>query len=243
MHMIDIVFVRYYLDENEVKTKLDYLINSFQGNINRVLVVNIADDKINVKTSEVFTIVDFSSDMMDIAAYCEGLRFLSESCSNYFFLINDTLFSKHPYHYLIERFKSFHWVSEIKIPAIIGVVDETKDIISNEQSLLSGKYISTFAFMVNLEARNIFIETYMSINDKKSDAVFNAFLDLHLVQQKTPYSWKHSGCEAIIAKKRSCVLFERYLSRSIKDNDGILIDINNTIFSKIIYRILDKLKK
>ncbi|WP_350628476.1 hypothetical protein [Pseudoalteromonas sp. CAL260-MNA-CIBAN-0059] len=239
--MINVVFVRYYLDKNQIIKKLDSLQCYFKGRINNVVVINIADENLE---SQLFNdnvkVINYSSDFMDIAAYCEGIESFEGSNRNSFFLFNDTLFTKHPSKFLLSRFCKFSWLDAVDLPFILGVVDETKGISTCESSLLNGEYASTFALYLNYEAAKVFVKSFKLAKYNQPDASFSAFLDLHLFKASNPYSWGKGFNSELLKRKKICVYFERVFSSMIKKEGGLIFDVNNSIMSKVVYRLLDR---
>jgi len=245
--MIDVIFVRYYLNEKGVESKLSQLEKVYGNILNRIIVVDIGATELCMegKLSHNIKLVRFDSDMMDISAYRKGIEVLLQSSQSYderFILcLNDTLFLKHPGRFLLKQFKKSLWVKDIKQPFVLGVVDKTKSIHAESASLLNKEFVSTFAFLINWKSIEIFMRSYNDALKQEPDIVLSSFFDIHLSQEPNPYAWGRAMGQDIITVKRLCVFFERLFSQSVKDNHGIVIDVNASILDKLVYRILDRL--
>lgn len=239
--MIDIVFVRYYLDKNDIVKKLNSLEIYFSNKINNIVIINIAEEYLDPELFESkIKLINYSSEFMDVSAYCKGLDFLNDSSAQHIFLFNDTFFTKHPTKFLLSRFSSFGWLESINLPFMLGVVDESKSIFTKQTSLLHGPFVSTFAFIINEKAAKIFSKALFHAENNSPDVTFSAFLDIHLSCNPNPYSWGKNYETDLFKKKRLCVYFERVLSSMIKEENGMLFDVNSSLFSKFKYRLLDK---
>lgn len=242
--MIEIIFVRYYLKSKKLESAINFLTKCFRNDIGSINVINIGLDDVSIGDGFAnVTIHHFESEMMDIGAYRFGLECLKVDKCSAILLLNDTLFTRHPYRYLLHNFKKADWTYGIKHPFLLGVVDETKSIYADNNSLVSGPFISTFCFMLNQASVNVFYQALLKASSQIYDSSFISFLDLHLSSSNNPYAWGKSLEQSILLKKRLCVCFERVLSRAIIEHDGFIIDVNSSIVNKFIYRILDRFSK
>lgn len=251
--MYSIILVRYYLNESQTLKYINKIISKSNGNIDRVVIVNIANDFFELDDSTLkysLDIINESSDMMDIGGYFIGINLLKENTNiENIILLNDTFFTKHPYLLLMNKMFDFEWALNSKGPVIVGVLDETTCVRSGQDSLITGVYASTFIVLLNRHAIPIFETSYLEAdsytyrNSKLGCRTFDIFINWHLGREITPYSWSKSDCEKLTEVKAKCVFFERTFSRKVISDFGFLVDINQGIFSRLWYRLLDKVFK
>lgn len=247
----------YRISPKEVITKLKKITKNLNISLYGVIVCNRS---FAAYFDEDWDIISGSNTLMDMSAYHEGLLHtrLAENTKDTILFLNDTIFSEHNAHWNISQTVSYlEYFETLTEAAICGKVDSYNTIcFSNPWSNIP-KYLSSYCFLLNQAAQEIFIRLGQAALDipiyrileyikENSNLQFYQFLILHLEYSIGSNSWYKrkffQNERDIILRKYMCVYLEHRVSGEIS-NEGILIATNATAKDNAMHLIKEKYGK
>jgi hypothetical protein len=169
-----------------------------------------------------------------------------------YLVINDTLETKHPRNYILTQLcESAILATKFPLPFASGVVHDTMKIIIQSSDPSSRKHISTFAFVLNLKARNIYKNLYANLENEfirdstnvewarpyMDRTLFNSVFLLHLEIRNSPLAWRKGEKVSTddLYTKFFCVLFEHAFTQELLSQSGVVLPINRGMRYQLHY--------
>lgn len=258
--ILEIVGARYYLKEAFFQEKINYLSDIFKNKFSihslKSYSLNSIDNSGEIINKISINITD--DFLFDFSAYYRSFK-LSENVNAYL-LFNDTLFLKHPYRLILSKLSEISSnLVDIGVPAIAGKLDPNTNIAYSNKASYSKYHISTFCFLMNYQAAEIFDKLINDLPKGESLLELSEWIDekvtlypplkwilhVHLFGEKNPWSWSNLSKdmkEIVLLRKAVTVILEYTLSEEILKNEGILYPVNYNIEYKIFNKLW-KLKK
>jgi hypothetical protein len=147
-------------------------------------------------------------------------------------------------------------VTALAVPAIIGAIHPSTDLVLIDPRNPSRQHVSTFCFALNREGARVFDETveelrpFMAEGPMDPEQRFRHILasvpsevrvrlQLHLGPWRTPWTWGGLTAEtprSLVVKKAASAVFEYLLTINILRRGGVLIPVNHDIIFRTIAR-------
>lgn len=255
-----IIVACYYIDPIKIIKKL-----AFTKKLGCCEVIVVVNNPKHFNRINFQNVVQGSNNILDFSAYREGLvhiKKIDKECNKIILFINDSLFIKHPYKYIVNKLASdFEYKNEKQAMAysFSGKYNFyfDKNPWENTQLHLCGA-----AFALNLHGLKVFEILYDSvyaetINVKSHDQLVNLYGNkfynfINIILIKNNKVWKPINFKEInntdYLKKSIAFYLEHKLTANLIKNDAGIIYINRYnneyvfIFKTIVNKILQKLK-
>ena len=244
MKKLTIIAVRYYLQPEKFIIKIKLLEKEFERFFDVVTLVFV--DLNTVKDGVVKSHGILSDDIwFDMSGHKASIEYQEDSDA--FLYLNDTLYSKHLARLTISNIKNcVSALSMAEFPIAVGPINPSTDGWFSEGKQRSSKHLSTFCFMLNRPANEIFKNILMSlpiesdgmkwIEDRYTKyPALNKILYLHIFGPKNPWSWVvniNKKTSDFMIRKAVSVTVEHVLSANIIMDDGLILPTNHGVYYK-----------
>jgi len=251
---ISLVVARYYLPHIKLEKLISKFIKKFINknfiDVKNIKFIDLRSETVDLKNLLSFEWMDKEPDFLDFSAYQE---IKIDGKQDLFLYINDTIFIKHPWKLIGQKLKSLiPTLSVIENPSAIGIVYPYSEALTIDKVNPTMKHITTFCFLLNKSANEIFKGKLNSlpktesgviewINDRVNSNLFVDYLmNIHIFGPISPWRWKRGNTnfsKKTLHAKAISVILEYELNASILNSSGIIIPISRDfkylIFQKI----------
>jgi hypothetical protein len=231
-----------------------------------IIVDNKTQDR-NLNVHKDWTVINGSNEINEFSAYQEGVshaRKLGVNMKTPMMIINDSLFTKHSYGYLLKDFiKNKAILKYFDGPSMIGMKSYYSSICLTNPWSNTISFIPSYIFLINYRALELFetlpdcaLKDGIMFNEKKyfGKGLQEQFLSLityHSIKANERSAKKITNMienDLQILKKARCIYFEHRLTGLIGEN-GILFYINDGWKKELkfrafefLYRLVNKIK-
>lgn len=178
---------------------------------------------------------------LDISAYREGV--LQRDDSDVVLVLNDTLFSKHPWPLLLKRLVPLlPLLSSVTAPVAAGAVHPTTDLLLLDSSNPTRRHLSTFMFAANRAGIGCF-ESLVEPLPQQEDPLGRQWLagqmalhpalalllQVHLGQVPSPWAWpgmQRQPSPDLVQRKAITVAVEYLYTQRLLQARGCILPIN-----------------
>jgi len=232
--VINVVICAYYLAIDNIIEKMEFVGKDLGIKFYGVVINNaeLIDDLDYKSTFLNLHIKSGSNLILDFSGYYEGLESLRKRNENFqkVLLLNDSLFTDHPWRYGMRKISNYYFALD-KMgpdPVIVGRLDRyITSCLSNPWSGSYG-YISSYMFLMNVEAADIFAKEYRRFlynytNDiilysqkfvEDAPVQMKAQIRYQLSMQGFPGAWHKLDSpkidDALLSKKSLTIYFEHF---------------------------------
>ena len=238
MKKLTIIAVRYYLPSETFFSKIEFLEKEFETFFDQVATVFIDLNTAKDKDTHGRGILSDGT-WFDMSGHKTSIEY--QEHSDAFLYLNDTLYTKHHASLVIANIKNcVSTLSLAQFPMAVGSINPSTDAMFNEGKQMSSKHLSTFCFMLNQPANEIFKTILISLPLESQGKnwiegrytkypALNKILYLHIFGPQNPWSWI-AHMDQITSeykiRKAICVAVEHMLSANIIINDGLVLPTN-----------------
>lgn len=242
---ISIVLCHYYLKQALLEKLVKNILKSKLFIIKSIVIVHNNSGAINdFKFKDVIHHISGSNQLLDFSAYREGLEYLrANKLDDAALFLNDTLFTKLPYHYILKRLSKTIFLSQsLNVPCLVSFRANYDFFLQSNPWSGASSHFCAAVFYANSEASSLLVNSYDNLRkecsfNQLSDALiekitgkqFFGYLRLVLFNEKSRWQPEltQSKLEPLIFKKALCFYLEHYLSALVQQSDGGIIYINN----------------
>ena len=248
---LHVIAVCYYLSIKEFEQSVERFISNLNYE-NTYVTKNFLSIRENQKCN-VSPWIPSLGDLLDMSAYSTGAMVVSDA--DCYLLLNDTLFSRNPWRMISRRFADLIFALNAATKAsAVGLIHKSTDILMLDYQNPSRHHLSTFCFMLNRQAFQIFkeitqtlpcassidtISIWVNENIKGNDAL-NNLLYVHLSGSKTLWTWaglKKNSSNDLVLKKQATVIIEYLLTSKILQSGGFIMPVNIGLIYKLRAKI------
>jgi hypothetical protein len=202
--------------------------------------------------SHPFKVIAGSNACLDFSAYSEGLRELDMAADDgtAILFINDSLYRSHAGSLILRAtLNTMELLKDLYCPSIAGKLDPYRSIMLTNPWSQAGHYVSTFCFLLNRQAIDIFSDMLEdafaqgSVGDRFQlqppwwralSPSFREYIKAHLVHQTSDIHWRlaTTGSGELRSKKALCLYLEHRLSGHVM-SQGAVVPINTGIRNRL----------
>jgi hypothetical protein len=221
------------------------------------VVVDNKEQGQNISLHKDWSVINGSNEINEFSAYQEGIshaRTLGVNMKTPMMIINDSLFTKHSYGYLLKEFiKNKTILKNFEEPSMIGMKSYYSSICLTNPWSSTISFIPSYIFLINYKALELFetlpdcaLKDGIMFNDKKYfgkglKLQFLSLITYHSIKANERSTKKISNMindDLGILKKARCIYFEHRLTGLIGEN-GILFYLNDGWRKEFKFKIFE----
>lgn len=242
---VSIVLCHYYLKPELLEALVKNILKSGLFKIKSLVIVHNNPDVItDFKFNDVIHHINGSNQLLDFSAYREGLAYLRENkLDDAALFLNDTLFTKLPYTYILKRLSETIFLSQsLDVSCLVGFRSNYDFFLQRNPWSGSESHFCAAVFYANSKASSLLADTYDELKEqynfnqlsgelieKITGKQFFSYLKLVLFNKNSRWQPEltKSKLELLIFHKALCFYLEHYISALVQKSDGGVIYINN----------------
>ena len=255
-HDLIIIVCCYYVDVDKITNIMNKYLEREELKFIGIVVDNKKQHQ-NIYQHKSWTVINGSNEINEFSAYQEGMshaRTFGVNMKTPMMIINDSLFTKHCYGYLIKEFiKNITILNFFEEPLMIGMKSYYSSICLTNPWSNTTSFIPSYIFLINYRALELFetlpdyaLKDGIMFNEKKYfgkdlKMQFLSLITYHSLKANERSTQKTTNMidnDLEILKKARCIYFEHRLTGLIGEN-GILFYLNDGWRKEFKFRVFE----